>query len=86
MFGRISDEQRVALMLHCFAVGGGAGAVLLAALKRQDFRLARQFPAYGLRLAPKTGELYQKTDTECCVLFSPSVETQILRQTANPLQ
>ena len=45
-------------MLHCCAVEGGAGAILLAALKRQDFRLARQFPAYGPRLAPETGELY----------------------------
>ena len=40
MFGRISQEQRVALMLHCYAVGGGrrgCGDFRLS-LKRKGFR------------------------------------------------
>ena len=40
MFGRISQEQRVALMLHGYAVGGGQRGCgdLRLSLKRKGFR------------------------------------------------
>ena len=76
MFGRISREQRVALMLHCYAVGGGAllrlhyggriGDGVTCGLCAAGFRFPRQFPAYVIRHRSAGQVNYTKNRREVC--------------------
>ena len=56
MFGRISAEQRVALMLHCYAVGGGLGMRRFSPpLEAEGIPLLRcQFQTYVIRACART--------------------------------